>query len=71
MDNGFLKMMQTLSTSASTANYIRTAATTNSLSMESSAIYGDSDEDYQYREGGQRSRRRSSTFGMEDDYFSR
>ena len=46
MDNGFLKMMQALSTSASTANYIRTAATTNSLSMESSAIYEDSDEDY-------------------------
>ena len=46
MENGFLKMMQTLSTSASSAKSTRTGATINSWSMESSGIYGDSDEDY-------------------------
>ena len=46
MENGFLKMMQTLSTSASSAKSTRTGATINSCSMESSSIYGDSDEDY-------------------------
>ena len=64
MENGFLKMMQTLSTSASSAKSTRTGATINSWSMESSGIYGDSDEDYEYREGGQRTRRRSSAFGI-------